>query len=355
MSLIETYQSCKQLIAGNLTEKGIEADTTDGLTTLANKILDIEGTSTTQNIIVKAKFNDSNNQDGFRPISLIGKLYADGVAYKINSEQVQVTLNNDNSWTSTIEDLPINHEYTINFDPIREYTINTEALGNLIICTLTHEVETTSVSAQVIFDDNSDASGKRPGSVELVLFKNNKPYLTQIVNPENGWRYTFDDLPLNNNPTGTTNGQYVNTYTINTLSVPQQYKQIITGSARNGFNINLNIMEGSLKIRAQFDMDPEIDNENPLKNIGDTRFTIWGPGSDLPMTITYAQFTNGIYELDELVPGTYAVICNNAISLVENAMLDSNSVTAMAFDIEDNDSQTAHLFLHYVPIIPPEE
>lgn len=352
MSLQETYNSVKSLIADNLTEKGVEANTTDGLTTLANKILDIEGTSTAQNIIVKAKFNDSNNQDGFRPVSLIGKLYADGVAYKINSEQVQVTLDNNNSWTSTIENLPTNHEYTINFNPIREYTINTEALGNLIICTLTHEVETTSVSAQVIFDDNNNASRQRPESVKLILFKNDEPYLTQIVNPENGWKYTFDDLPLNNNPTGTTNEQYVNTYTINTLSVPQQYKQIITGSARNGFNINLNIMEGSLKIRAQFNMDPEIDNENPLENIGDTSFAIWGPGSNLPITITYAQFINGIYELDELVPGTYAVICNNAISLVENAMLDSDSVIAIAFDIEDNDSKTAHLFLHYVPIIP---
>lgn len=39
MSLLETYNSCKELIASNLNEQEVEASAEEGLTTLANKIL----------------------------------------------------------------------------------------------------------------------------------------------------------------------------------------------------------------------------------------------------------------------------------------------------------------------------
>ena len=42
MSLLTTYQSCKELIASNLTTQGVEASAEEGLTTLANKILLIQ-------------------------------------------------------------------------------------------------------------------------------------------------------------------------------------------------------------------------------------------------------------------------------------------------------------------------
>lgn len=45
MSLQETYQSCKNLIATNLNEKGVPANGNMGLTTLANKILEITTTN----------------------------------------------------------------------------------------------------------------------------------------------------------------------------------------------------------------------------------------------------------------------------------------------------------------------
>ena len=43
MSLQETYQAKKNLIAYNLTQKGVQASGAEGLTSLANKILDISG------------------------------------------------------------------------------------------------------------------------------------------------------------------------------------------------------------------------------------------------------------------------------------------------------------------------
>ncbi|WP_405309939.1 Cna B-type domain-containing protein [Methanobrevibacter sp.] len=355
MSLIETYQSCKQLIADNLTEKGVEADATDGLTTLANKILEIEGTSTTKDITVKAEFQDGNNQDGLRPTSLIGKLYADGVIYETSQGPVRVTLNNENSWHCTINNLPINYDYTINFDSIAGYTTSSDVVDNLITYTFTHEAETTNVNANVVFDDNGNSGGQRPESVEVILFKNNIVYKTQTVNEGNGWRCIFNDLPLNNNPTGANGGQSINVYTVNCLSIPEQYKKTVMGSTHDGFNINFEIMEGSLEIRTTLSIEEGIVNEDPTASIGNASFTVLGSDSRMPMSISYSQFSNGKYELDELVPGAYAIICSNAIPLIENAMLASDSIIAMAFNIEDNSSATASLFLHYVPTVHYEE
>ena len=352
MTLLETYQSRKQLIADNLMAKGVEASADDGLTTLANKILDLEGT---KSVTVKAEFQDANNQDGLRPVSLIGKLYADGVMCETGSGSLSVTLNNSNSWTSTVENLPINHEYTVTFDSITGYTTSSDVFDNLITCTFTHEPETTSASAQVIFDDNGNSSGKRPESVQIILFKNNIVYKTQTVNVGNRWRCNFDDLPLNSNPTGANGGQSINVYTVNCLSIPEQYKKTVTGSAQDGFNINFEIMEGSLEIRTTFSIEENIDNEDPTASIGNASFTVLGPDSRMPMTLSYSQFSNGKYKLDELIPGAYAIICSNAIPLIENAMLSSDSIIAIALDVEDNSSATASLFLHYIPTVPYEE
>jgi hypothetical protein len=42
MSLAQTYLSVKELLANNITAKGVNASSTDGLTTLSNKVLDIK-------------------------------------------------------------------------------------------------------------------------------------------------------------------------------------------------------------------------------------------------------------------------------------------------------------------------
>ena len=42
MSLISTYQSCKTLLANKLNSKGVTASASSGLTTLINKVEDIQ-------------------------------------------------------------------------------------------------------------------------------------------------------------------------------------------------------------------------------------------------------------------------------------------------------------------------
>jgi hypothetical protein len=74
-------------------------------------------------------------------------------------------------------------------------------------------------------------------------------------------------------------------------------------------------------------------NEDPMAETGKLTFEIIGPDPRLPMTVTYAQFTNGTYELDNLVPGNYAVIERNAEGLVRAYELNSLSVTGMTLTV----------------------
>ena len=94
-------------------------------------------------------------------------------------------------------------------------------------------------------------------------------------------------------------------------------------------------------------------NEDPMASAGNLTIEINGPDPRMPMTITYAQFTDGKYELDGLVPGTYSVIERNAETLVRAYTLTSDSVTGMSITV-GKDGATATLFNQYVPAPTPE-
>ena len=119
-TLLETYQSVKELIADNLQEKGVNASSDDGLTTLAGKILDIEESEETpeetKTISCKAVWNDNSNDKGIRPNSVKVFLYKDGGIYKSQ------TISNSNSYQCQFTNCPVNHTYTIEFSENYYYT-----------------------------------------------------------------------------------------------------------------------------------------------------------------------------------------------------------------------------------------
>lgn len=119
-TLLETYQSVKELIANNLQEKGVEASSNDGLTTLAGKILDIEESEETpeetKTINCKIIWNDNDDSKQVRPDSVKAFLYKDGEIYKSQ------TISNSNSYQCQFTNCPVNHTYTIEFSENYYYT-----------------------------------------------------------------------------------------------------------------------------------------------------------------------------------------------------------------------------------------
>ena len=93
---------------------------------------------------------------------------------------------------------------------------------------------------------------------------------------------------------------------------------------------------------------------DPLANIGNLSFEILGPDDRMPITVTYADFTDGKYELPDLAPGVYTVVERNAETLVKYYTLTSASVTGMALSVAPNGTATASLFNQYVPAPTPE-
>lgn len=93
---------------------------------------------------------------------------------------------------------------------------------------------------------------------------------------------------------------------------------------------------------------------DPLANIGSLTFEILGPDPRMPITLTYAQFTDGKYQLSDLAPGVYTVVERNAETLVKYYTLTSASVTGLAITVEADTTVTAILYNQYAPAPTPE-
>lgn len=99
----------------------------------------------------------------------------------------------------------------------------------------------------------------------------------------------------------------------------------------------------------------EVDTEyDPMANIGSLSIEILGPDDRMPIKVTYAEFTDGKYELDNLKPGAYTVVERNAEGLVKYYTLTGASDTALKMEVNPDGSSTCKLFNQYVPAPTPE-
>ena len=98
--------------------------------------------------------------------------------------------------------------------------------------------------------------------------------------------------------------------------------------------------------------EPEEEEENtdPLAEVSGLAFDIMGPGG-YTNHVTYSQFKDGKYVLDNLKPGTYAVVERNAEGLVRAYSLTSKSVTGLVLTVAGNVS--GELFNQYAPAPTP--
>ena len=144
----------------------------------------------------KKTWIDNDNQDGIRPESITINLKANGEV--IDSKEVI----DDDNWEYKFDNLPLYNNgkkinYTISEDKVDGYTDKVSGYD----VTNTHKTETTTVTVNKIWDDNSNNDGIRPESIKINLYANGKLVKEGIVVTGNGdnWSYTFTDLPMNEN------------------------------------------------------------------------------------------------------------------------------------------------------------
>ena len=154
------------------------------ITTLTNQY-----TPETTRATVKKVWDDANDQDGKRPKTLKVTL----------SNGASVTLNAENQWTATVENLPVYRngrriEYTWTEEGLPEgYTLtNTDVNGTVTTLTNQYTPETTEATVKKVWDDQEDRDGIRPEKLKVTL--SNGASVT--LDAGNRWTATVKDLPV---------------------------------------------------------------------------------------------------------------------------------------------------------------
>ena len=174
-------------------------------------------------VTVTKAWDDADDQDGIRPASVTVKLLADG-----EDTGKTLELNASNNWTGSFTDLDenvpegIKIEYTIEEVEVEGY--DTVISGNATegyTITNTHEPEVININGGKIWDDANDQDGIRPDSVTIRLLANGEEIDSVTVGDDDGWAWSFTDLPKY------ANGEEI-TYTI-TEDAVEGYESAVNG------------------------------------------------------------------------------------------------------------------------------
>ena len=182
-------------------------------------------------VSVNKVWNDNNNQDGIRPAEIVVEL--------LKNEQKTgntVTLNAENNWADTFDNLPAYEDgekiiYTIEEITVDGYNVQITTNGeNNFTITNTHTPEVTEITAKKQWNDNNNQDGVRPENVEFEIYKNNTATGNRKTLTGDTWTVTFENLPVYEN------GQKI-TYTVKEVSEPEGYTASGDGTEENGYTI----------------------------------------------------------------------------------------------------------------------
>ena len=167
-------------------------------------------------IIVKKIWDDDNNRDNVRPNQIVFVLKADGAELKKDAFGKTitnpVTLNDENEWTYTYEDLcryrdhGVEIEYTIDETTTPQYytkkinqaekVYDQETQIQTITLSITnkHELELVEFDITKIWDDETDRDGLRPANIKINLYADGTKVDSITIsgkNTENTWKGHF--------------------------------------------------------------------------------------------------------------------------------------------------------------------
>ena len=178
-----------------------EEDSVDGYTLTGSVTEETTTTFTNSHVpettalAVAKQWDDDNNRDGLRPASLSVTLRADG------ENVASVTLNRDNAWTASVENLPVYRagtpiSYTWEEAAVSGYAARQETDGALTVITNTHEIETTTLTVTKQWQDEDNQDGLRPERVTAILSVDGTPIRSLELNAQNEWTATVSGLPV---------------------------------------------------------------------------------------------------------------------------------------------------------------
>lgn len=203
------HYTCDDLVKywknGQLVDYTVEAITIDGYTSevksLGNNVFEVHNTHIPETIskTVTKTWKDNENQDGIRPASVTVTLTGSNAVSKT------ATLNEDNGWTATFENLPKRDHGNIVAYNVKESdtagyeasVVKTEDGFQLIN---EHDSETTMRTVTLVWRDEDNRDGVRPDAVTYTLHGSDGSEQEKTVNKDDAWNdVVFEDLPVYQN------------------------------------------------------------------------------------------------------------------------------------------------------------
>ncbi|HIU77753.1 MAG TPA: Cna B-type domain-containing protein, partial [Candidatus Pelethocola excrementipullorum] len=197
------YQNGKKIVytaaeIGTITDYSQKSKATaDDVTTIVNAHTPGEISKT-----VKKIWNDSDNQDGFRPEYIEVQLYAEknGAPEAAGSP---VRLDEGNDWTYTWNGLTqkdggVDIVYTVEeVTNAPNYTqAQIDQTQEPVTITNSHTPELTSHTIEKQWEDGENQDGLRPTQLEVALYADDVLLDTiELTGTDNTWSYTWEDLP----------------------------------------------------------------------------------------------------------------------------------------------------------------
>ena len=138
------------------------------------------------------------DDQALRPTDITVRLLRDGTVHD------SVTLNKDNNWRYTWQQLPEYNDdgtlidWQLTEETPEKYTVLIAQEGTTFVITNTYSPDepiddTVTRSVIKVWNDKNYES-KRPGSVTVTLKRNGENYDTQVLSETNSWQYEWDDL-----------------------------------------------------------------------------------------------------------------------------------------------------------------
>lgn len=203
------HYTCDDLVKywknGQLVDYTVEAVTVDGYTSevksLGNNVFEVHNTHIPETIskTVTKTWKDNENQDGIRPASVTVTLTGSNAVSKT------ATLNEDNGWTATFENLPKRDHgnivtYNVKESDVDGYEasiVKTEDGFQLIN---EHDSETTMRTVTLVWRDEDNRDGVRPDTVTYTLHGSDGSEQEKTVNKDDAWAdVVFEGLPVYQN------------------------------------------------------------------------------------------------------------------------------------------------------------
>ena len=203
------HYTCDDLVKywnnGQLIDYNVEAVIIDGYTSevksLGNNVFEVHNTHIPETVskTITKTWKDNENQDGMRPDSVTVTLTG------TNAVSKTATLNEENGWTATFENLPKRDHGNIVTYNVKESDV--DGYGASIVKTEDgfqlineHDSETTMRTVTLVWRDEDNRDGVRPDTVTYTLHGSDGSEQEKTVNKDDVWAdVVFEGLPVYQN------------------------------------------------------------------------------------------------------------------------------------------------------------